>query len=492
MSRLMRKLLLASIASVSLAAPAAAAFVNPIAQRVPVGPLTVGLETVVSGLISPVAFIPANDGTGRSFVVEQTGQIRIVKNGVQQAQPLADLSSRLVPLVPFYDERGLLGMALHPSFAQNGKFYTYTSEPVSGQADFTVPIPAGEVMNHQSVVTEWRVDPANPNRVDPSSRREIMRIDEPQFNHNAGALAFGPDKNLYISLGDGGSADDQNGIPQGDPWGPATRNGHAPEGNGQNLQTVLGKILRINVDGQGKASANGAYSIPTDNPFAASGDGKLDEIYAYGFRNPFRMEFSADGRLFASDAGQENVEEFNQVVPGGNFGWHVKEGTFLFNPNGTVPLDSTVTVPASPGVPAGLIDPLFQYDHDDGYAAIGGFIYNGTALPELAGKYIFGDLSADLDEGEFGRLFAGDPATGEFFALLEDELPGFLKGFGMDENGELYALISQELGPQGTTGMILRLVAAQEPIPEPAAPTLFGLGAAALAMSRRQRRQPRR
>jgi glucose/arabinose dehydrogenase len=288
-----------------------------------------------------------------------------------------------------------------------------------------------------------------------------MRIDQPQFNHNGGALAFGPDRNLYISLGDGGAGDDQ---------GP----GHAAEGNAQNMQTVLGKVLRINVDGAGAASANGQYNIPADNPFAAAGDAGADEIYASGFRNPFRMSFTADGRLIVGDVGQENVEEINVVTRGGNYGWRVKEGTFPFNPNGLEQGDSTVTIPGTPGLPAGLIDPLLQYDKSDGNAIIAGYLYEGDLLPEdFVGQYIFGDLGANLGEPS-GRLFISDLVSGEIFSLLNGSMDFFLKGFGIGEDGEIYALVSTEIGPQGTTGMILRLVPAQ--VPEPGALGLLGLG----------------
>ncbi len=201
---------------------------------------------------------------------------------------------------------------------------------------------------------------------------------------------FGPDKNLYVSLGDGGAAND-------------VADGHTPgTGNGQDTSNVLGTLLRINPDGNN--SVNGQYGVPADNPFV--GGGGVAEIYADGFRNPFRFSFdSATGDLIVADVGQNHIEEIDQVVSGGNYGWHVKEGTFLFDPNtGDVTADS-------PGLPAGLLDPVAQYDHDEGIAIVGGFVYHGTAIPELIGKYVFGDFSLGFG-APGGRLFYADLATG--------------------------------------------------------------------------------
>jgi glucose/arabinose dehydrogenase len=263
-----------------------------------------------------------------------------------------------------------------------------------------------------------------------------MRIDEPQFNHNAGDIAFGPDRMLYIAVGDGGAADDQ-GL------------GHADGGNGQDLTpgNVLGKILRINP--QGHNSTNGQYGIPADNPFVHAGADP--EIWAYGFRNPFRMSFdTATGYLYAADVGQNDIEEVDVVWPGGNYGWPVKEGTFLFDMNGDEPGFTTVN---SPGVPAGMIDPIAQYDHDEGVSVTGGFVYHGRSIPALEGSYVFGDWTSSF-AGPMGRVFH---LTDDGIAELGE--PGiFVSGFGQDARGEVYVLGTQNVAPVGETGVVMRLV----------------------------------
>jgi hypothetical protein len=243
---------------------------------------------------------------------------------------------------------------------------------------------------------------------------------------------------------------------------------------------VLGKILRVDVGGNN--SANHQYGIPADNPFV--GGGGVPEIYAFGFRNPFRFEFDGPtGDLLAADVGQNKIEEIDRVVKGGNYGWHVKEGTFLFDP-----VTGGVTA-NSPALPAGLIDPLAQYDHDEGIAVIGGFIYHGTQLPGLTGKYVFGDFSTSFGAPD-GRLFFADLDTGliqELTIGLNDRRLGlFVKGFGQDANGELYLLGSTALGPDGTTGVVLEIV----PVPEPAAVVLLAIGmlsVIAYSVARRRR-----
>jgi len=281
---------------------------NPIARRIPKGTIVVELKDIARGLVAPLGLAAPNDGSKRLFVYDQIGLVWIIQDGKRLAKPFLDVRSRLVKLSKPYDERGLIGFVLHPDFAKNGKLYTFSSELVGPAADFTATLPAGEKFNCQSVLAEWTVSASNANLVNKASRRELLRIDKPQFNHNGGQLAFGRDKLLYIAVGDGGAADDQG-------------SGHAADGNGQSIDVIYGKILRIDV--QGSNSANGRYGIPATNPFA--GKPGLDEIYAYGFRNPWA--FSSDrktGKIYVGDVGQNDIEEIDVLVKGGNFGWRLK------------------------------------------------------------------------------------------------------------------------------------------------------------------------
>ena len=278
-----------------LSSPASAQLADPIPGSIAQGSIPVTLQTVATGLTAPNWGTFAPGDSERLFVTDQDGILWAIDLVTGNKTAFLDLSSQLVTLGIFgsgsFDERGLLGVAFHPNYATNGLLYTYTSEPVSGPADFST-MPPSTTANHHSVITEWQVpNPINPaSVVNPSSERELLRIDEPQFNHNAGALNFGPDGRLYISLGDGGGADDLDG--QDFFGGPMIGHG---SGNGQDTSNVLGTILRINPSGSN--SANGQYGIPNDNPFVGQA-GFLDEIYAYGLRNPFRFSFdSATGSM---------------------------------------------------------------------------------------------------------------------------------------------------------------------------------------------------
>ena len=415
---------------------------DPIPALIPHGPQRVELQLVASGLVSPNFLISAPDGTDRQFILDQTGQIRIIENGTLLATPFLDVTSLLVAPNTNFDERGLLGLAFDPGFNTPGspghrRIFTYTSQPVSGTADLTDQY--ATTLNHHAVISSWRVDASNPNVVDTSTRLDILRIDEPQANHNGGTIAFGPDGFLYISLGDGGGANDNN------------VNGHNPAtGNGQDPNIALGKILRIDVNGNN--SANGKYGIPATNPFAASGG--VREIFALGFRNPYRFSFNGS-ELLVGDVGQNRVEELNRVEVGKNYGWRQKEGTFKFNPaDGTVSDDLT-------GGPAGLIDPIAQYDRDEGISIIGGYVYHGSLLPALTGKYIFGDFARAIASPS-GRLHYYDfdaAEIREFIIGRDDRALGlYVKGMGQDQNGEIYVLGSTVVGPTGNTGVVYKLV----------------------------------
>lgn len=433
---------------------------DPIPIKIAKGDVAIELQTVVDGLASPLGMAVPDDGTGRMFVYDQSGVVWVVRQGVRQSAPLLDIRGRMVVLGA-YDERGLLGLAVHPNFAQNPYVYTYSSEPNAGPADFPSTLSPGVTNNHQSVIAEWRMDLVNTNQVSVASRREILRIDEPQSNHNGGAMHFGPDGLLYIALGDGGQADDQG-------------EGHSAGGNGQDTSNPLGSVLRIDV--RGNNSANGRYGVPSDNPLV--GVPGVDEIFAYGFRNPYRFSFDrGTGQLYLGDVGQNAVEEVDVVIKGGNYGWRVKEGSFFFDPNGAG-AGYVTDIPVVP-VPPGLIDPIAQYDHDEGLAVVGGYVYRGSAIPALQGRYVMADW------GNFNvpsaRLFYLDGANAvkELRLGLDNRPLGlWVKGFGEDAAGELYVFASRVLGPAGNSGKMMKII----PAPTPLAMLPAGPSGSSLAM----------
>ena len=418
------------------------------------GSIRVKLATVASGLTAPLELTSAADGTGRLFIVQQTGQILILQDGAILPTPFLDVSSRLVPITPEYDERGLLGFAFHPDFNNASapgyhKIYTYTSEPVDGPADFTVPNPSP--FDHQDVLAEWQVSATDPNVIDPSTRREVVRIDHPQFNHNGGKLAFrDTDHYLYISIGDGGNFNDIG-------------DGHTPiKGNGQDKTNVLGKLLRIDPldpaltgGSPDPISANGKYRVPHTNPFVRQP--VVHEIFVWGLRNPYKFSFdSLLDQLIIGDVGQDNIEEIDLGVSGLNYGWHRKEGTFLFDPD-----DGSIRPDPNPD--PRLVNPIVQYSHFDGIAVVAGFTYRGTRVPLLANKYIFGDLSGSAGNARLFYTVLGNRPIAEFQMGPQNPLLGsFLKGFGQDDRNELYVMIDSNIGPSGTGGKVLKIVRAEE------------------------------
>jgi glucose/arabinose dehydrogenase len=431
----------------------------PVHAEVPTGPV-VGLRLVADGLTSPVTLTSPGDGSGRLFIVDQIGLIRVLMpDGTLTPEPFLDLRSRIVPLMPGFDERGLLGLAFHPRYASNGRFFVFYSAPLRAGA------PAG--FDTTSTIAEFRVSAANPNRADPGSERILLQVDKPQFNHNAGTLLFGPDDGyLYISVGDGGGADDV-GLGHVEDWYAANEGG-----NGQDIQqNLLGDLLRIDVD------AGSPYRVPADNPFTATpgcADG-CDETWAYGFRNPYRMSFDLGGNhdLFVGDAGQELWEEVSIAVKGGNFGWNVKEGTHCFstaNPDVSPPACPSSVGAGHPRAGDPLIDPVIEYPNHhqpDGLGAtvIGGHVYRGRALPQFSGRYVFGDWSREFEEPD-GSLFVAKPRKQGLWMMQQlrvatspaGRLGHYVLGFGQDPAGEMYVLTTDQTGPTGTTGQVFKLV----------------------------------
>ena len=418
------------------------------------------LEPLAAGLTAPLGVTHAGDGSGRQFIAEQSGQIRIVQDGNLLPTPFLDVSAKLPELNPSFDERGLLGLAFHPRYEQNGRFFIRYSTPRNG--DPGEPCFGTSRGCHTEILAEYAVSTSDPNQADPDSEIILFTVDEPQFNHNAGDVAFGPDGFLYFTLGDGGGAHD--GLADDPP-------SHGPIGNAQNIETPLGAILRINVDAPTQASET-AYTIPPTNPFV--GQPGLDEIYAYGLRNPFKFSFDdgpgGDGKLYLGDVGQNLFEEVNIIERGGNYGWVIREGFHCFDPFNPTSPPSNCNDFGPQGEP--LVNPIVEYAHPEsgfipegGITVIGGFVYRGTDSPNLLGKYIFGDFAQAFTIPSGTLYYIADP-TGKnpeiqkFQIGLDDRPYGlFLKGFGEDEDGEIYACGSTALAPIGNTGVCARIVA---------------------------------
>lgn len=416
---------------------------------------TIGLQLVAEGFTSPIALVQVPDESGRLFVADQIGQIRIISaDGELRSEPFLDIQDRIVEIAEVYDERGLLGLAFHPDYTTNGRFFVYYSAPLRAEAP--------QRWDHTSHISEFTVSADNPDTADPNSERILLQVDQPQGNHNGGQIAFGPDGYLYIALGDGGEANDV-ALGHVEDWYDVNAGG-----NGQDLaQNLLGSILRIDVDNEGTEGT--AYAIPADNPFA--GQSGAEEVWAIGFRNPYRLSFDMGGNnaLFVSDAGQNMWEEVSIVEGGGNYGWNVKEASHCFStasPNASLP-----ECPNEDADGRALLDPIIEYQNANvpgglGVVVIGGNVYRGSALTQFAGLYIFGDWSRSFGPGD-GSLFVAMPqGEGEMWTMQElvvagsdaGRLNAYLLSFGQDNNGELYILTTDNGGPSGNTGKVYKIV----------------------------------
>lgn len=330
---------------------------------------------------SPIDFQHAGDGSNRLYVVEQRGVIRGFENSasVDSAPVFLNISGR----VNFSGELGLLGLAFDPAYADNGYFYV----------NYTASNPL------RTIIARFSRSQGNPLVADSTSELILLTYDQPYVNHNGGQLAFGPDGYLYIAAGDGGSGGD-------------------PRGNGQSRNTLLGKILRIDVK---PSPLGGNYSIPPDNPFVNNTAGYRQEIYSYGMRNPWRFSFDpATGWLWAGDVGQGAWEEVDIVQNGKNYGWNKMEGFHCY-PEGTTGCDTT-----------GLTLPIWEYGHSLGVSITGGYVYRGSRIPELVGEYIYGDYGSGRIWGL--RYDGTAPAVNRL--LLASGLN--ITSFGVDADGELY------------------------------------------------------
>jgi len=414
---------------------------DPIGIPIFSGGLKLKLEVLSEGLTAPLWGVSAPTISDEMYVIDQVGSIWSVELSSGNKELIVDLSQLLVaigiPEFGGFDERGLLGIAFHPQFADNHKLYTYSSQPVSGVADFST-MPDGVIADHQGVLTEWLATIDGTIIFDENSAREILRIDEPQFNHNGGAIAFDVNNLLYVAIGDGGGADDIDGQSFID----TVMVGHGDMGNGQNKNNILGAIIRI--DPLGNNSSNGRYGIPDSNPFIDMNG--LDEIYAYGLRNPYRLSFdSHTGVLYAADVGQNDIEEINIITSGGNYGWNIREGSFGFFANGN---DDGYVFEQTDS--SDTIDPIVEYDHDEGIAIIGGFVYRGVTYSDMQGHYVFGDYN--------GRLFyINNEGTISEFQYVDEMDIGAVLGFAQDSVGELYVLANADGIPSGTSGTVYQI-----------------------------------
>lgn len=340
---------------------------------------TLRLTEIVSGLSSPTGLVDPGDGSGRLFIVEQTGAIQVLENGALRDEPFLDLSDQ----VSGGSEQGLLGLAFHPAYAENGQFFI----------DYTD-------LDGNTVIARYQVSPDDPNRADAGTAQQILFVEQPYRNHNGGHITFGPDGFLYIALGDGGSGGD-------------------PEDNAQDPTTLLGSILRIDID---RADGDRAYGIPDGNPFADGVNG-APEVYIYGLRNPWRFSFDREtGDLYIADVGQNAIEEVSMLPAGeqagANLGWNILEGSACYR---------------EPDCdPEGTVLPITEYSHEFGCSVTGGYVVRGGLIPALKGVYLFADYCS-------GLIWAtARDADGAWQTADPIETGLNISSFGQGPNGETY------------------------------------------------------
>ncbi|HWN94149.1 MAG TPA: PQQ-dependent sugar dehydrogenase [Methylomirabilota bacterium] len=410
------------------------------------------LKLIAEGFVSPTALVPIDNG--RALITDQLGKISLLnKDGKLGEKVVLDLGSKLSNYnTNAFDERGVVGAAVHPQFANNKKFYLFYSAPLRETAPTN--------WDHTVRLSEFTLAPDDT----AGNERVLLEIDMPYFNHHGGRMAFGPDGLLYVAVGDGGNANDidappgKNGLIRGRP----------PEGNGQSRSTLMGKVLRIDVNNK---DAGKQYAVPKDNPFVNGGG--LPEIFAYGLRNPWGLAFdrAGDRELFLAEVGQDSWEEINIIKKGGNYGWNIREGLVCFDPKKPRnPPDDCPKVGAN-GEP--LIEPILTYKNGrkwgkdpevKGISITGGYIYRGKAFPQLAGKYVFGDWSRNfvIPDGVLYVASKGPDGKWTMEALeLANNATGAIKLFvlalGEDAEGELYVLTNTSSALRGANGKVWKL-----------------------------------
>ena len=366
------------------------------------------LEKVADGLYGPLALENAHDGSGRIFIAEQAGRIMVLKNGELLKEPFLNIRSLLVPMENKYMDVGILGFAFHPDYKNNGRFFVHYSAPSKKGFDNT------------SVLAEFKVNANNPDKANPE-RKIILEVEQPEQNHNGGNIVFDKEGYLYIGFGDGGGQGDQ----------------HGTIGNGQDLNQLLSKIIRIDID------HGDPYSIPKDNPFVGK-EGR-DEIWCYGLRMPWRISFDEKtGELFCGDVGQDLYEEVDIIEKGKNYGWRAMEGFH--------PFDSAMY---SKGGDFAL--PVIEYSHPEGLSITGGYVYRGKQFPAMEGKYIFGDWAYKvfyMDKNAKGQWVKHDC---KFEGKEDNKFDFTINSFGIDEAGEIYMVTQNEIGAISPTGVVYKI-----------------------------------
>lgn len=408
----------------------------------PLGAAEIGLALVAEGLTHPTVMV-SPPGDPRRFIAEQQGTVRILTpEGTLLDEPFLDVRERLVDIDEGFDERGFVGLAFHPDYQENGRFYVAYAAPLQTDA------PAG--WDHTARVSEFTVSKDDPGRADPASERVILDVAEPDNEHNLGSLAFDQDGYLMIALGDGGLVDEDL----------ATTGQFS-----QRLDSLLGKILRIDVDSR---AGDRPYGIPPDNPFVDE-PGARPEIFALGMRNSWRctIDQGGEGELFCGDVGLAGYEEINIVRAGRNYGWPIREGAHCYDNDDPYTHHQNCDT-------TGLTDPTSEYVNCSltetnqgcgGRSIIGGYVYRGSAMPELDGHYVFGDWAASRDQLGSSIMVARPAPEGQMWPIEELEVSNmpfddFVLSFGQDQDGEVYVLTSDTVGPEPgeAAGRIYQLI----------------------------------